>query len=414
MNYEAAVTADGPDFPASDLPGVTGELARPGKRGLVISAILLAIVLAAVVTAYLMSDGDAAADAAGNADQAPLITVVSPGSGTIEGEIATTGTLAARRAMPVGVAGEGGRVLSVPVEAGQWVGAGQVLAVIDRSVQNQQAASADAQVQVARADARLAQANLDRASQLVERGFISKADVDRLTSTRDAAAARVNVAIAQARELRERNARLNIVAPSAGLVLERNVEPGQVVGGGSGTLFLIARDGEMELLANVGEVDLGRLSVGTQAQVVPVGTEKVFTGRIWQVAPVIDRTNRQGTARIALPYSPELRPGGFASATIKTGTITAPILPESALLSDDRGSYVYIVDGRNKIVRRPVKTGLVTAGGIAITEGLTGAEKVVVRAGGFLNAGETVKPRIARPAGTPPARPAAPTPKPAG
>lgn len=414
MNYEAAVTADGPDFPASDLPGMTGELARPGKRGLVISAILLAIVLAAVVTAYLMSDGDAAADAAGNADQAPLITVVSPGSGTIEGEIATTGTLAARRAMPVGVAGEGGRVLSVPVEAGQWVGAGQVLAVIDRSVQNQQAASADAQVQVARADARLAQANLDRASQLVERGFISKADVDRLTSTRDAAAARVNVAIAQARELRERNARLNIVAPSAGLVLERNVEPGQVVGGGSGTLFLIARDGEMELLANVGEVDLGRLSVGTQAQVVPVGTEKVFTGRIWQVAPVIDRTNRQGTARIALPYSPELRPGGFASATIKTGTITAPILPESALLSDDRGSYVYIVDGRNKIVRRPVKTGLVTAGGIAITEGLTGAEKVVVRAGGFLNAGETVKPRIARPAGTAPARPAAPTPKPAG
>lgn len=414
MNYEAAVTADGPDFPASDLPGVTGELARPGKRGLLISAILLAIVLAAVVTAYLMSDGDAAADAAGNADQAPLITVVSPGSGTIEGEIATTGTLAARRAMPVGVAGEGGRVLSVPVEAGQWVGAGQVLAVIDRSVQNQQAASADAQVQVARADARLAQANLDRASQLVERGFISKADVDRLTSTRDAAAARVNVAIAQARELRERNARLNIVAPSAGLVLERNVEPGQVVGGGSGTLFLIARDGEMELLANVGEVDLGRLSVGTQAQVVPVGTEKVFTGQIWQVAPVIDRTNRQGTARIALPYSPELRPGGFASATIKTGTITAPILPESALLSDDRGSYVYIVDGRNKIVRRPVKTGLVTAGGIAITEGLTGAEKVVVRAGGFLNAGETVKPRIARPAGTPPARPAAPTPKPAG
>lgn len=414
MNYEAAVTADGPDFPASDLPGVTGELARPGKRGLVISAILLAIVLAAVVTAYLMSDGDAAADAAKNVDQAPLITVVSPGSGTIEGEIATTGTLAARRAMPVGVAGEGGRVLSVPVEAGQWVGAGQVLAVIDRSVQNQQAASADAQVQVARADARLAQANLDRASQLVERGFISKADVDRLTSTRDAAAARVNVAIAQARELRERNARLNIVAPSAGLVLERNVEPGQVVGGGSGTLFLIARDGEMELLANVGEVDLGRLSVGTQAQVVPVGTEKVFTGQIWQVAPVIDRTNRQGTARIALPYSPELRPGGFASATIKTGTITAPILPESALLSDDRGSYVYIVDGRNKIVRRPVKTGLVTAGGIAITEGLTGAEKVVVRAGGFLNAGETVKPRIARPAGTPPARPAAPTPKPAG
>lgn len=414
MNYESAVTADSPEFTTADLSGSEGQQARPGRRGLVISAIVLAIVLLAVAAFYLMGDGNAAADDADEADQAALITVVSPGSGTIEGEIATTGTLAARRSMPVGVVGEGGRVVSVPVDAGQWVNAGQVLAVIDRSVQNQQAASADAQVQVARADARLAQANLDRALQLVERGFISKADVDRLTSTRDAATARVNVAIAQARELRERNARLNIVAPSSGLILERNVEPGQVVGGGSGNLFLIAKGGEMELLANVGEVDLGRLSVGTQAEVIPVGTDKVFTGQIWQIAPVIDRTNRQGTARIALAYSPELRPGGFASATIKSGTITAPVLPESAILSDEKGSYVFIVDDRNKVVRRPVKTGLVTADGIAIVEGLTGAEKVVVRAGGFLNVGETVKPKFARPAGATPAVTASPSPKPAG
>lgn len=417
MNYESAVTADSPDYTTSDLSRAEGEFARPGrpgKRGLVISAIVLAIVLFVVAAYFLMGDGNAAADAGDEIDQAPLITVVSPGSGTIEGEIATTGTLAARRSMPVGVVGEGGRVVSVPVEAGQWVNAGQVLAVIDRSVQNQQAASADAQVQVSRADARLAQANLDRALQLVERGFISKADVDRLTSTRDAAAARVNVAIAQARELRERNARLNIVAPSSGLVLERNVEPGQVVGGGSGSLFLIAKGGEMELLANVGEVDLGRLSVGTQTQVIPVGTDKVFTGQIWQIAPVIDPTNRQGTARIALPYAPELRPGGFASATIKSGTITAPVLPESAILSDDNGSYVFIIDDKNKVVRRPIRTGLITANGIAIIEGLTGTEKVVVRAGGFLNTGETVKPKFARPAGSAPAANASPSPKPVG
>lgn len=413
MNYESTVQAEGPEFSTSGISGAESDGGRPSRRGLIISAILLAIVLLAGAAFYLMRGGDSATDAADDADQAPLITVISPGSRTIEGEIATTGTLAARRAMPVGVVGEGGRVLSVPVDAGQWVGAGQVLAVIDRSVQNQQAASADAQVQVARADARLAQANLDRALKLVERGFISKADVDRLTSTRDAGTARVNVAIAQARELRERNARLNIVAPSAGLVLERNVEPGQVVSGGSGNLFLIAKGGEMELLANVGEVDLSRLSVGTQAQIIPVGTDKVFNGQVWQIAPVIDQTNRQGTARIALPYSPELRPGGFASATIKSGTFVAPILPESALLSDDRGSYVYIVDSKNKIVRRPVKTGLITAEGIAIIEGLTGAEKVVVRAGGFLNAGETVKPRFARPSGAAAAKPASPSLKPA-
>src|SRR3546814_6148132 len=96
--------------------------------------------------------------------------------------------------MPVGVVGEGGRVVSVSVEQGQWVRAGQVLASIDRSVQSQQARAQAAQVEVARADAQLAQSNLDRALQLVERGFISKADVDRLTATRDAARARVEVA----------------------------------------------------------------------------------------------------------------------------------------------------------------------------------------------------------------------------
>src|SRR3546814_17566395 len=96
--------------------------------------------------------------------------------------------------MPVGVAGEGGRVVTVTVEQGQWVRAGQVLASIDRSVQSQQARAQAAQVEVARADAQLAQSNLDRSLQLVERGFISKADVDRLTATRAAAPARVKVA----------------------------------------------------------------------------------------------------------------------------------------------------------------------------------------------------------------------------
>ncbi len=97
---------------------------------------------------------------------------------------------------------------------------------------------------------------MTRAEQLVERGFISKADVDRLTATRDAAVARVKVAEAQFGERHARNARLNIVAPAAGLVLERNVEPGQVVSPGSGALFSIAKGGEMEMLAELGETDL--------------------------------------------------------------------------------------------------------------------------------------------------------------
>ena len=359
-------------------------------------AIAIAALLAAIIAGlYFMTGGGeaTATPAADRNEQAPRITVITPGRGTIEGEITATGTLAARRDVPVGVVGEGGRVVAVTADQGDYVQAGQVLVSIDRSVQNQQAAAQAAQIEVARSDAQLAQSNLDRALQLVDRGFISKADVDRLTATRDAARARVRVAQAQLNELQARNARLNVTAPVSGLVLERSVEPGQTVSAGSPPLFRIARGGEMELLARIGENELSRLSTGVEATVVPAGTDKQFSGQIWQLAPTIDEQTRQGTARIALSYAPELRPGGFATATIRSGTIVAPMLPESAVLSDDEGSYVYIIDDDNQVVRRSVTTGIVTSEGIAIASGLNGTERVVLRAGGFLTEGETVSPQ---------------------
>ena len=391
MNYESAVPAmDGTS--ASDGSG-TGAPAGRSRKGMIALLVFLGLLVAAVVAYLFVKQGGEGGDAGATNEQAPTVSVIAPGTATIAGTISATGTLAARRTLPVGIAGEGGRVISVPVDAGDWVRAGQVLAVIDRSVQTQQVSSARAQVEVARADARLAQANLDRALKLVERGFVSRADVDRLTATRDAAAARVDVAAASVRELQARNARLNVYAPSSGMVLQRSVEPGQIVSPGSGALFLMAQDGQMEMLAQLSEVDLAKVSIGQEAQVRPTGTDKQFTGQIWQIAPTINAQNRQGIARIALPYAPELRPGGFATATIKSGSMVAPMLPESAILSDDKGSYVYVIGKDNKALRRSVVLGTVTDDGIAIVKGLSGKEQIVLRAGGFLTEGETVVPR---------------------
>ncbi|MEP3052168.1 MAG: efflux RND transporter periplasmic adaptor subunit [Erythrobacter sp.] len=392
MNYETTVVSEAAESVTNvDLSGVPGK--RESNTGLFLVFGLIIVGLLLAITAYFVLSGGGAAPVADDNNQAPVITVVSPGETTVEGLINASGTIAARREMPVGVVGEGGRVVSVPVEAGDWVRQGQVLAVIDRSVQSQQAQAQAAQISVARADADLAQANLDRSLQLVERGFVSKADVDRLTATRDSAVARVEVAEAQLRELRARAARLNIVAPAAGLVLQRNVQPGQTVTAGTPALFNIARGGEMELLAQMGESDLAGLSQGVSASVVPAGSSKEFSGQVWQLSPVIDPQNRQGTARIALPYAPELRPGGFATATIKSGTLVATLLPESAVLNDAEGSFVYVITEENIAERRAVETGAITASGIAITGGLSGNEAVVLRAGGFLNPGETVNPR---------------------
>lgn len=387
MNYETTMSAT-----------LNGEILQDNRdrnqRRVRIAAIIVAILIIAGAAYYFFGSSTAAPTEADKAGQAQTVTVVAPGRDSVMRVINATGTLAARREIPVGVVGEGGRVLQVYVDAGDWVTQGEVLVSVDRSVQTQQAAALEAQIGVARADQQLAQNELDRAMQLVERGFVSKADVDRKTANRDAARARVNVANAQLAETRARNARLDVRAPVSGYVLERNVETGQTVSAGSGILFRIAKDGQLELQAKLSEADLAQIAVGIPASVTPVGVDRVFNGNIWQISPMIDAQSRQGMARIALPFDKALRPGGFASVEIKSGAMTAPVLPESAVQTGSQGSFVYIVGKNNKVQQRLVKLGPVTANGLVIEQGLEGSERVVLYAGGFLNPDETINPKL--------------------
>lgn len=372
-----------------------GDETRPRRRRRWIIVALL--VLAAAGAWFAFGREKAVAPAAANADaSAPNVTVVVPGSQSVARTVSATGSLAARREMPVGVAGEGGMVSRVLVEPGQWVAAGQVLATVDRSVQAQTAASLAAQIGVAQSDLTLAQAELARAQSLVDRGFISKADVQRRIATRDAAAARLQVSRAALSEQRARNARLDIRAPAAGLILTRGVEPGQIVSSGTGVLFRMAKGGEMEMRAQLSEGDLQAVRVGTRATVTPVGDTRGFAGQVWQVAPIIDPQTRQGVARIALSYDPALRPGGFASAAIVANAGSAPELPQSALQSDEGGNYVFVIDRQNKAQRRNVTLGPVDDNKVAIATGLTGNERVVLSAGAFLNPGQKVTPVLRR------------------
>ena len=267
------------------------------------------------------------------------------------------------------------------------------MATVERSVQSQEAARLAAQVQVARADAVLAQNELDRSQALLGRGFVSKADIDRKRAARDAASARVRVAQAELAATRARIGRLDIKAPTSGLILARSVEVGQIVSSGSGALFRLALGGEMEMRAQLSQQDLAFVGAGMPANVTPVGLDRSFPGSVWQVAPVIDPQSRQGEVRIAVPYDRAVRPGGFAEATISAGATTAPLLPQSAVLSDDKGNYVFIVNGKNEVERRDVRIGAVSDLGVTIKEGLTGQESVVLSAGPFLNPGQKVAPK---------------------
>lgn len=375
--------------------------ARRRRRNIILAVVAVLVIAVAAFLLFGRGGEEKAATAggakagAGGGAEAPAVSVIVPGRQQVARTISATGSLAARRDMPVGIAGEGGMVARVLVEPGQWVGAGQTLAVIERSVQAQEAQQLAASIDVARADARLAQQELERAQSLVSRGFVSKADVERRVATRDAANARVRVAQAQLGASRARIGRLDVRAPAAGLVLDRNVEPGQIVSSGSGALFRIAQGGQMELLARLPQTDLSTLSVGVPVSVTPVGSQQSYQGSVWQISPIIDAQTRQGEARISIPYNRELRPGGFAAASIQAGATVAPLLPESAVLTDDAGTYVLIVLANNTVQRRPVRIGTVTDKGVVIAEGLNGDERVVQSAGAFLNPGEKVRPQRA-------------------
>jgi RND family efflux transporter MFP subunit len=381
-------------FASSDTLVVVDRSRR--RRNIIIAVVAVAAI---ALLAFMFLGGgskDQAASegaAAEGRGQIPTVSVVVPGRSQVARVVTASGALAARRDQPVGVAGEGGLVRAVLVDAGSWVGQGQVLATIDRSVQSQQAAQLAASVQAARADAALAQNEFERSQALVGRGFVSKADLDRKRAARDAAAARVNVAQAQLNATRAQIGRLDIRAPTSGLVLARSIEVGQIVGPGSGALFRLAKGGEMEMKAQLSQQDLPFVKAGMPASVTPIGSDRTFSGSVWQVSPVIDPTSRQGEVRIAVPYDPAIRPGGFAEAKISAGATTAPLLPQSAVLSDEKGNYVYIINGKNEVERREVKIGTVDDQGVTIAQGLTGQESVVLSAGPFLNPGQKVSPK---------------------
>lgn len=383
-------TANTYDFPPG---GETGN--GRGKRWLVPLLIALGV-LAAAFGLYKMF-GPKPVEAP-KVSALPQVTVVVPGVTAVADVVTAPGSIAARRDAAVGVQGEGGRVTAVLVEAGQSVARGQILVRIDNAVQLQQSVQLAAGVRQAEADARLAQANLARAEALVAKGFISKADIDQRTATRDSALARVAVAKAQLAENNARIERLNVRAPAAGLVLARNVETGQVVSPAA-VLFRIAEGGVLEMRAQVAEQDLARLKPGMPASVTPVGSTTEYRGKVWLLDPVIDASSRQGIARIALNYEPGLRVGAFAKATVASGEAMRPVLPQSAVLADDKGNYVLVIGAENRVERRAIATGTIGDQGVSIASGLNGTERVVLSAGAFLRPGEKIAPVLSRAAG---------------
>ncbi|HEX2839785.1 efflux RND transporter periplasmic adaptor subunit [Hyphomicrobium sp.] len=332
-----------------------------------------------------------------------------------------TGSFVPREEILVAPEVDGLRVLELKVEEGDRVKKGDLLAVlvteqIDTQLAANQAALGSAAASIERAkslvtemDARLveAKAQLERARPLVASKYLSESVFDQRQATARAAEALLasakgglaqaeaekNQIEAQRQELLWRKGRAEVRAPADGIVSRRSVRIGglalaNALAGGD-TMFRIIANGEIELDAEVAETNLWKVKTGQQARVTASGGIEA-TGMVRLVSPEVDKTTRLGHVRIFLGVRPDLKVGAFGRGTIETGTGRSIAVPLSAVLHSDEGASVQIVvDG--KVVTQRVKTGLETAGRVAIESGLSEGDLVVAKAGTFLRDGDAVR-----------------------
>jgi len=349
-------------------------------------AVLVLLAVVGLLRTFVFTGRDAA-----TANPPPLVTVLEVKLSDIADVVSFTGAIAARDEAAISAEGEGGRVAALFAEVGDRVGAGQVLARIDNSLIAPQVTSLEATLQEARANAAVAQADYRRAQAVANIGALSAQEIERRGAAAVAADARVQVVSAQLAEAQARLRRTEIRAPFDGIVLTRAAEVGQLAGPGGGALFRLGRAGRIEMRGNVAERDLPRLGVGQRSRVRVTGVERAFTGRVRLIGAVIDPQTRLGSVRIDLPAERDLRPGAFARGEIDVGSGQRPLLPQTAVLSDEAGNYVFLVDAQNRVQRRGVRVAGSRPQGVVIGEGLAGGERVVATAGPYLRAGETVR-----------------------
>ena len=246
-----------------------------------------------------------------------------------------------------------GRIARVHVDYNSFVHQGDLLAEIDptllgATVESNRAQLAAAEAQVTRAKAQLAtlEVSLARAERLHVESLASQADVDQVRGQRDVASADLAAASAQIVQTRAQlvYSRTNLAyarvyAPIDGIVISRNIDPGQTVAASfqAPVLFVIAQDlRNMRVLADVDEADVGKLAEGMTAEAtVDAFAGEVFRGKVRQVR--YNPNTVQGVVTYSAVIDVEnpdlkLRPGMTATVTVRTREAKAARkLPNAAL-----------------------------------------------------------------------------------
>jgi HlyD family secretion protein len=331
------------------------------------------------------------------AEQAPAVRVARIGSQALSGTLAASGDLVSREEAAVLPEVNGYRVARVLVDEGAYVRRGQPLAQLDGDLISAQLAQQTALAAQAAVQAEQAEAEAARVAGLDTQGVLSQEQVEQRRFQARAARANAQAQAAAARDIRTRAGKLAVTAPVPGLVLQRTVRPGDISAvGASDPWFRIARDGQIELAAQLSETDLSKVRAGQGARVtLPGGL--VVDGVVRLVSPQVDAQTKLGEVRVRLPVRSDIRAGGFGRAVFGGAGAQALAVPETAIRYDADGASVVVIGPDDRAKRVLVQTGQRAGGMVQILKGPPAGSRVVVAAAAFLLDGDKVRPVAAAP-----------------
>lgn len=326
--------------------------------------------------------------------QARAVTVVAVAPHDIEGGVIASGPLAPREEMDIFPQLTTYRALQVLVDEGSWVKAGQPLARLDDTLLKAQLAQQDALARQQKVLADRADEEAARVKGLDTEGILSQEQIDQRRFAAASARAQAAAQQAAADDVRTREGLMMVRAPSAGLVYERNVRIGDI-GGGTTPWFRIARDGQVELSADVSEDAVEKIKVGAPVKVTLADQTQV-PGVVRLVSPGVDAQTRLGRVRVSLPVRPDIRAGGFARGTFMGVRRSTTAVPETAIRYDANGASVLVIGEGGRVIATPVVTGEHGGGYVELLKGPPDGALVVQQAATMLTPGDVVRPVPAR------------------
>lgn len=297
----------------------------------------------------------------------------------------------------------GGRMLERPVNVGDRVEAGQVIARIDPEPARNALQTARANLAAAMGQATRVRNDYDRQETLLAQGWTTRARYDEAQEARKSAEAQLDSAQAQLNIAEDQLSYTELVADGPGIVTARGAEPGEVVAAGR-MIVQLARQGGRDAVFDVPPRLIQSAPADPVISVALTSDANVrTTGRVREISPQADPVTRTFQIRVGLNDPPEaMRLGSTVVGSMQLGGAGAIEIPASALTQSNRQPAVWIVDrATSTVALRNIDLERYDLARVVVAQGLETYDVVVTAGVQALRPGQQVRILGAAPGATP-------------